>query len=168
MAKTKAQKIQAVEQFEQKLKTGTSVVFVHFKGISVAEESKVRVALRGENVGYTVIKKSLARRALTNLGHGTDLKLEGEIAMAYDITGTGDPTAPARRIFGFTKELKPDRFLIVGGIFEGKLVDGVAMNEIATIPPIQVLRGMFVNVINSPIAGLARVLQAVADKRAEA
>lgn len=167
MAKTKAQKIQAVEELEQKLKTATSTVFVHFKGISVAEESTVRVALRGENMGYSVIKKSLTRRALSNLGHNTDVKFEGELAMAYDITGSGDPTAPARRIYGFSKEFKPERFAIVGGIFEGKLVDGVAMNEIATIPPIPVLRGMFVNVINSPIAGLARVLQAVADKRGE-
>lgn len=165
MAKTKAQKVQTVEALEQKLKTATSTVFVHFKGISVAEESNVRVALRGESIGYSVLKKSLVKRALTNLGFGTDVKLEGELAMAYDTTGEGDPTAPARRVYGFTTELKPERFSIVGGIFEGKLVDARAMNEIATIPPVPVLRGMFVNVINSPIAGLARVLQAVADKR---
>ena len=58
-----------------------------------------------------------------------------------------------------------DKLVILGGIFEGKLVGQAHMQEIATIPSMQVLRGMFVNVINSPIAGLAVALKAIADKR---
>ena len=72
--------------------------------------------------------------------------------------------APARLIHEFGKKLA-DRLVILGGIFEGKFVGQAQMQEIATIPSIKVLRGMFVNVINSPIAGLAIALKAVADKR---
>ena len=58
-----------------------------------------------------------------------------------------------------------DKLTILGGIFEGKLVGAAQMQEIATIPSMQVLRGMFVNVINSPIQGLAIALNAIAQKK---
>ena len=58
-----------------------------------------------------------------------------------------------------------DKLVILGGIFEGKLVGQAHMQEIATIPSTQVLRGMFVNVINSPIQGLAIALNAIAQKK---
>ena len=54
----------------------------------------------------------------------------------------------------------------MGGVFEGKYLDAAGINEIASIPGLDVLRGMFVNIINSPIAGLAVVLNQVAEKRA--
>ncbi|MBU2330057.1 50S ribosomal protein L10, partial [Patescibacteria group bacterium] len=59
-----------------------------------------------------------------------------------------------------------DSLTIVGGIFDGAFADAVAMNAIATIPPVPVLRGMFVNVINSPIQGLVIALDQIREKKA--
>ena len=144
MAKTKAEKGVIIDKLEDAFKTGASSVFVHFTKVTVAEESAMR-------------------RALEKLGHAHEtLPLEGEVAVAYG--GGEDSTIAARLVHEFGKKLT-DKLTILGGIFEGKLVDGPKMQEIATIPSLQVLRGMFVNVINSPIAGLAIALKAVADKR---
>ena len=163
MAKTKAEKGVIIDRLEEAFKNGASSVFVHFTKVTVAEESAMRRALRTDGVSYFVAKKTLMRRALEKLGHAHEsLPLEGEVAVAYG--GGEDSTVAARLVHEFGKKLV-GKLTILGGIFEGKLVDGAKMQEIATIPSMQVLRGMFVNVINSPIAGLAIALKAVADKR---
>ena len=163
MAKTKAEKGVIIDKLEDAFKTGASSVFVHFTKVTVAEESAMRRALRTDGVSYFVAKKTLMRRALEKLGHAhQSLPLEGEVAVAYG--GGEDATLAARLVHEFGKKLA-DKLTILGGIFEGKLVGQAHMQEIATIPSMQVLRGMFVNVINSPIQGLAIALNAIAQKK---
>jgi large subunit ribosomal protein L10 len=163
MAKTKAEKAVIIDKLEDAFKNATSSVFVHFTKVTVADESAMRRSLRASEVSYFVAKKTLIRRALEKLGHKHDeLPLEGEVAIAYG--GGEDATASARLVYEFGKKLT-DKLTILGGIFEGKLVGAGQMQEIATIPSVHSLRGMFLNVINSPIAGLAVALKALADKR---
>jgi large subunit ribosomal protein L10 len=162
VAKTKAQKKEITDKLEGAFKSAASTVFVHFKKVTVAEETAMRRSLRAEGVGYTVAKKTLIRRALTALGHDeASLPMDGEIAIAYNSVADGDASGPARLIHGFATKLK-DKLVIAGGIFEGKLRDAKAMQEIATIPSMDVLRGMFANVINSPRQRFAIALSEVA------
>ena len=163
MAKTKEQKGEVIAKLEDGFKNSISTVFVHFAKLNVADESAMRRSLRGEGVSYVVAKKTLIKRALQNLGHTAEIPLEGEVAVAYG--GGNDATLVARLMHGFGKSLA-DKVTILGGIFEEKLIGQAEMQEIATIPSVQTLRGMFVNVINSPVAGLAVALKAIADKRA--
>src|SRR3990167_2710400 len=94
MAKTKEQKAAIVEKLEDGLKAA-SAVFVHFTGVSVAEESAMRRSLRGDGVSYFVAKKTLIKRALDKLGHKhDDMPLKGEVAVAW--ASGDDATAPAR------------------------------------------------------------------------
>lgn len=161
--KTKQQKVELVENLTASLKDATSAVFVGFKGMNVADETAMRRALRADSVKYTVVKKTLIRRAIDALGlTSADAKLDGEVALAYG--GGGDATAAARLVHEFGKKFK-DKLVILGGIFEGKLVDQAAMQEIATIPSVQVLRGMFANIINSPRQRFAVVLSKVAETK---
>jgi len=135
---------------------------VHFSKITVAEESAMRRALRVDAVGYTVAKKTLIRRALDSLGHKLgELSLEGEVAIAY---GGNDATAAARLIHEFGKKFA-NKLTILGGIFEGKIVGQSAMQEIATIPPLAILRAMFAQVINSPRQRFAVVLSKIAETK---
>ncbi len=163
MAKTKQQKVEMVGEVTSALKGAISAVFVGFTKLSVANETAMRRALRDEKVGYTVVKKTLARRALESLGHDAgSVVLDGQVAVAY---GNGDDsTAPARLVYDFGKKLAGS-VVILGGIFEGKLVGKAGMEEIATIPSLDVLRGMFANVINSPRARFAIALSEVAKTR---
>lgn len=160
MARTKEQKKEIVAKVEGVLKGATSV-FVHFTGITVNDESNMRRAMKSEGLGYVVAKKTLIRRALANLGHTQEIPLEGEIAVAYTATSE-DETAAARRIHAFGKELGEGKLSILGGIFEGKLIDATMMQIIATIPGVDTLRGMFANVINSPRTRFAVALSEVA------
>jgi large subunit ribosomal protein L10 len=163
MAITKAKKVDIVTTLTDAFKSATSVVFVKFNKLSVADTSKMRKALKAEGTKYYVAKKTLMRRALADLGVKGDMpELPGEIAIAWSET---DATAPARGIYEHGKKHK-DTLSIVGGIFEGIFADAVKMTAIATIPPMIVLRGMFVNVINSPIQGLVIALDKIREQKA--
>ncbi len=164
MKQTKDQKIKLVKELGDALKSSASAVFVGFKTMNVHDETNMRRALRGESVKYTVIKKTLIRRALDTLGlAGQDAEMPGEVALAFG--GGDDATAAARLIHKFAGEFK-GKLTILGGIFEGKLVNQAGMQEIATIPSLQTLRGMFAQVINSPRQRFAVVLSEVAKKKA--
>mgnify|MGYP001583429962 CR=1 FL=1 len=78
--------------------------------------------------------------------------------------GGDDATVAARIVHEFGKKFT-NRVQILGGIFEGKIVDKAAMEEIATIPSMLALRGMFANVINSPRTRFAIVLSKVAETK---
>jgi large subunit ribosomal protein L10 len=123
----------------------------------------MRKSLKGEGVGYYVAKKTLLKRVLAEKGYQGDLPaLDGEIAIAWS---NDDATTAARTIYEHGKKHK-DAISIRGGVFENKYMDAVAMTAIATIPPIPVLRGMFVNVINSPIQGLVIALDKIREAKA--
>ncbi|HYD92946.1 MAG TPA: 50S ribosomal protein L10 [Candidatus Paceibacterota bacterium] len=161
MAITKAKKQDIVAKAADAIKDAVSVVFVRFGKISVADTSAMRKSLKDEGVGYYVAKKTLLKRALAERGYeGTLPELEGEVAIAWS---NDDATAAARGIWEHGK--KHEGISILGGVFEGKYLDATAMKAIATIPPVPVLRGMFVNVINSPIQGLAIVLDQIREKK---
>jgi large subunit ribosomal protein L10 len=160
---TKQQKAELVEKLSAAVKGATSTVFVSFNKLNVAEETAMRRELRGAQVKYTVVKKTLIRRILDSLGFASkEAQLDGEVALAYG--GGDDATAAARLVHDFGKKFK-DKVVILGGIFEGKLVDQSSMKEIATIPSLQALRGMFAQVINSPRQRFAVVLSKVAETK---
>src|SRR3989338_1507821 len=163
MAKTKAQKSEIISKMEKAFKNASSADLVHFTKISVAEKPALRRSFGTDGISYTVAKKTLIRRALDKMGlEHKDMPLEGEVAIAYDSQKAGDPTVAARRVIEFVKKLGAEKLSILGGIFEGRFVGQNEMREIATIPTLQSLRGMFVNVISSPMRGLVIALSAIA------
>ena len=166
MSKTKEEKGKIIDGLEKAFKNASSAVLVHFTKITVAEESAMRKSLRADGISYTVAKKSLIRRALDAVGHAhKDVALDGQVAIAYDASTEGDPTAVSRRVLEFVKKLGAEKFAILGGTFEGRFVGRQEMGEIATIPSLHTLRGMFVNVISSPMRGLVVALSAIAEKK---
>lgn len=158
MAITKQKKAEIVDKMEGIIKDASTLVFAKFKGLTVAEQSEMRKALRTSNVGYTVAKKSLMRRALDSQKfEGTMPELEGEVAIAY----AKDEIAPARELAVFIKKFA-DHLSFQGGVFGGKFVDANEIKAIAAIPGMDTLRAMFAQVINSPRQRFAVVLSEVA------
>lgn len=160
MAITKAKKQDILAKLEGVKNDSESIVFVSFKGLPVSDTTAMRASLREQGVGYFVAKKTLMKRAFGEAFQGEMPALEGEIAVAY----SADAIAPAQNIKTFAEKYK-DNLAIVGGVFEGVYKNREEMTEIASIPSLLVLRGMFVNVINSPIQGLAVALNALAEKK---
>jgi large subunit ribosomal protein L10 len=162
MAITKQKKTEIIDKLRDAAKS-ESAVFVSFRGVPVSEVTSMRSALRDNGVSYFVAKKTLIKKAFAEAGiEGEIPTLDGEVAVAY----SEDPTAPAREVFDFHKKIGADKLRIVGGVFENKFLSRTEMEEIAQIPSLHVLRGMFVNIINSPIQGFAMVVKAYADKKA--
>jgi large subunit ribosomal protein L10 len=163
MAISKDKKRDILAKLSQALTEATSVVFVGFNKLTVADSSKVRKDLSSAGVRYFVAKKTLLRRALSESGHkGAVPDLPGEVAIAWT---TSDVTAPARGIYEHGKKLK-GALALLGGIFDGSFLNAGDITAIATIPPVPVLRGMFVNVINSPIQGLVIALDKIREQKA--
>jgi large subunit ribosomal protein L10 len=160
MAITKDKKKSILEKLDG-IKNSESVVFINFKGLPVSQTTAMRQELSKSDVSYYVAKKTLVKKAFAEAGIEGDMpNLEGELAVVYG----NDATGPAREVFAFQKKFD-GKISILGGIFEHKFMDKSQMEEVAKIPSMHVLRGMFVNVINSPIQGFAMAIKAIADKK---
>ncbi|MCC6198929.1 50S ribosomal protein L10 [Candidatus Nomurabacteria bacterium] len=161
MAINKEQKRAIVSSFAGILAEASSLVFVKFDKLTVADAQALRRQLRAAGVGYRVGKKTLIKRALAERSYEGSLpELEGEIAVAY---GT-DPIAPAREVFDFQKTHK-DNVSIVGGILEGAYKDQAYMMSIATIPSRETLLSQIAFLLKSPMQRLAIAVKEVAKKQ---
>lgn len=159
VAITKAKKQDILAKLEGIKKEAETLVFVSFKGVTVKETTAMRRALKEAGVGYFVAKKTLMKRVFTGY-EGEMPELEGEIAVAY----SSDAIAPAQNVKDFAKKYK-DAIAIAGGVFQGAFRSKAEMTEIASIPSLQVLRGMFAQLINSPRQRFAVVLSKVAETK---
>jgi large subunit ribosomal protein L10 len=161
MAINRAKKEEIVEKLRDAFKNAKSLVFVNFRGLSVTNATQMRRALKSEGVSYMVAKKTLTNIALEKEKfEGTEPALEGELALAWG----EDLIAPARGVHGFQKKF-PENLKILGGVFDGRFMSAVEMEEIAQIPTLDVLRGKFVNIINSPIQRFAILINEIAKVR---
>lgn len=160
MAITRAKKEAIVEKLESIKNDSASLVFVGFRGLTVAESTAMRDALREAGVQYFVAKKTLIRRTLGDAFTGEMPEFDGEIAVAY----SEDLIAPAQHVKKFAETYK-DRVDIQGGVFEGVFKDKAEMTEIASIPSLPTLYGMFANFLQQPAQGLALAIQAVAEAK---
>ncbi len=163
MAISKAKKGEVVEKLKKAFKGAKSLVFVNFRGFSVGHTTAMRRTLKNEGVSYTVAKKTLTKRALeAEQFKGTQPTLDGELALAWG----EDLVAPARGVYAFQKKF-PESLKIMGGVFGGRFMTAFEMEEIAKIPTLDILRGQFVNIINSPIQRWAIALGQIAEKKAQ-
>ena len=158
MALNRAKKEEVVKKLKEALKHSKSLVFVNFRGLSVTNATSMRRALKKEGVSYMVAKKTLTNIALDEEKfEGTKPPLEGELALAWG----EDLVAPAREVYIFQNKF-PESLKMMGGIFEGRFMTAFEIEEIAKIPTMDVLRGKFVNIINSPIQRIALALNEIA------
>ena len=153
-------KKQQVAEVTDWFKGSIAGVVVDYKGISVEDDTKLRKELREANVRYVVLKNTILRRAAENaeLGGLNDV-FKGTTAVAFS---EDDYTAAARILGKYAKDV--DSFSIKGGFMDGAVVDLATVEKLATLPTREVLLSMLCNVLNAPIAKLARAIQAVADK----
>ena len=153
-----------VAEISELLNGAASAVVVDYRGLTVAQDTELRKALRQAGVSYKVYKNTLIKRAAEGTEFAAlDPNLEGPTAIAVS---KDDATAPARVLAEFAK--KADKLEIKGGVIEGTYYDAKGMQVIATIPSREVLLGKLLGSIQSPITNLARVLNQIAEKQAKA
>ena len=161
MAVSKEKKGEILAKLQKIVKDSASIVFINFHALPVIESSNIRKSLRAKGVGYTVAKKSLTRKALSEGGITGELPdMPGELGIVY---GT-DPIEGARGVYEFQKKLDK-KIQIVGGVFENKFMNQAEMLVISQIPGLKTLQAQFVNLINSPIQGFVMALDQIAAKK---
>ena len=156
-AKVLESKKAVVEALTGKIQESTSVVFVDYKGISVAQDTELRKQFREAGVEYSVVKNTLTNFAAKNAGYDFSEVLNGTTAMAYT---TGDPIAPARIVCEFAKKNKL-ALSIKGGIVEGSVLSAAELNGFGELPSKNALVASVLGTFLAPISSLAFVLDQI-------
>ena len=157
------QKQKQVAELKEKISAAVTGVVVDYKGIPVADDTKLRKELRENGVDYFVVKNSILGRAI----EGTELEeiksvLEGTTAIALS---NEDYTAAARILCKFAET--NDSFTVKSGFLDGKVVDTATIDSLAKLPTKEVLLATVCSAFQAPIAAFARAVQAIVDKGEE-
>ena len=157
-AKVLESKKAAVEALSAKIKDATSVVFVDYKGITVAQDAALRKQFRDAGVEYSVVKNTLTRFAAKENGYDFTEVLNGTTAMA---STTGDPIAPARIVCEFARKNKLKTLSIKGGVVEGSVLSAAELNGFGELPSKNALVASVLGTFLAPISSLAFVLDQI-------
>lgn len=157
-AKVLESKKAIVEELTGKISGATSVIFVDYKGINVAQDTELRKQFRDASVEYSVVKNTLTRFAANKAGYNQfDELLNGTTAMACT---TGDPIAPARIVCEFAKKNK-NTLTIKGGLVEGSVLTAEQLSGFGELPNKSALVAQVLGTFLAPISSLAFVLDQV-------
>lgn len=139
-----------------------TLVMAEYRGITVADMTKLRVAARGAGVDLSVLKNTLARRAVA----GSQFEVVGDQMTGPLIYGFSvDAVAAAKVVADFAKT--NDKLVIRGGAFAGKALDVNGVKQLANIPSKEVLLAQLCGLLMSPMSRTAGVLAALAKKKEE-
>ena len=153
-----------VDALTEQLKKASACVLVDYKGITVADDTKLRKELREAGVSYSVQKNTLIRLAMHDIGFDQfDSVLEGTTAIAVS---EGDQTVAAR-ILGEFAEKSEGKFSLKAGFVDGEYFDAAQIQKLSKIPSKEVLLAQLLGSLQGPIQKLAATLKALADKKAE-
>jgi len=153
-----------VEALTEQLKNAAACVLVDYKGITVADDTKLRRDLREAGVSYMVEKNTLIRLAMHNVGYDQfDEVLNGTTAIAIS---EKDQTVAAQ-ILGKFAESTETGFALKAGFVDGVAYDAAGVQALSKIPSKDVLLAQLVGSLQGPMQKLAATLQALVDKKNE-
>lgn len=139
-----------------------TIVIAEYRGIPVGELTTLRANARAQGVYLRVLKNTLARRAV----QGTQFEPLADSMVGPLIYGiSADPIASAKVLNDFSKT--KEELVIKAGSYNGQVLDAGAVKALASIPGRDELIAMLLGVMQSPVSSMARILGAVAAKKAE-
>ena len=152
----RAEKEAIVQEVKEKLEKAKSTVLTDYRGLNVAEATQLRKKLREADVEYKVIKNTMTRFAVKELGlDELSPYLEGPTAIAFSYE---DPAAAPKILTEFMKSSK--KLTIKAGMLEGKIIDEDGVKALADLPSREILLSMVLSAMQSPIANWVSVLAA--------
>jgi large subunit ribosomal protein L10 len=139
-----------------------TLVMAEYRGITVADMTKLRANARSQGVSLSVLKNTLARRAVAGSSFEVAAdKMTGPLIYGFSV----DAVAAARVVADFAKT--NDKLVIRGGAYGGKALDVNGVKQLASIPSKEVLLSQLCGLLKSPISRTAVVLGALATKKGE-
>jgi len=156
----RSEKQAVIEQVTGLAAKAQTLVMAEYRGITVADMTKLRNDARSKGVNLSVLKNTLARRAVA----GSAFEVVGDQMTGPLIYGFSvDAVAAAKVVADFAKT--NDKLVIRGGAFAGKALDVNGVKRLANIPSKEVLLAQLCGLLMSPISRTAVVLSALAAKR---
>ena len=150
-------KKQVVEEIKAKIEKSKSVVFVDYKGLTVAEVSALRNKFREANVEYKIYKNTLLRRAFNELGiNSFDADLNGPTAVAF-----GADEISAAKIFAQASKDMPEKIIAKSAYVDGTYLDAAGVKVLADMPSKEELIAKMLGSMQAPISNFAGTLSAM-------
>jgi large subunit ribosomal protein L10 len=154
----KSEKERIVAELVERLKSTQTLFVADYRGLSVTEIDDLRTKMIEHGARFTVVKNTLTRRAAEAAGSEALLAmLEGPTAIAF-IEADGDMVAVAKALADSARTTKI--LAIRGGILDGAPIGEDDVKNLATLPPLDVLRGQVLGAITSPLVTIVGLISA--------
>jgi large subunit ribosomal protein L10 len=154
----KSDKERVVAELTERLRAADTLIVADYRGLTNKQFEALRARLVEHGARLSVVKNTLTRRAAEAAGADALLAmLEGPTAIAF-IEAAGDPAAVAKALSDAARETKV--LELRGGVLQGRTLSGADVDELAKLPPIDVLKGQVVGAILAPLDQLVGLLSA--------
>ncbi len=154
----KPEKEKIVAELTERLRDSETLMVADYRGLSVKEIDDLRTKLLEQGASFTVVKNSLTRRAAEAAGADALLTLlDGPSAIAFLETG-GDAVAVAKALADSAKTTKI--LAVRGGVMQGRAITAEEVEELAKLPPADVLRSQVLGAIASPLYAIVGLFTA--------
>lgn len=151
----RTEKKEFIDTLAKKVSASSIVLVAHYKGLTVAEITDLRVKVRKAGAGFKVTKNKLTQLALEGtLFKNISNMFVGPTAIAY----SNDPVAVAKILAEFSKA--NEKLVLLGGAFGENLLDSKAVIALSKLPSLDELRGKIIGLLQAPAQKIASILQA--------
>lgn len=162
--KLQAAKTQAIADIKAKFESANDYIFAEYRGLTVEQITNLRGQLRAKGCSFKVIKNNFARIAFEEMKKAdVSSYLTGPTAVALS---SEEANTVAKILFDFSKETPA--LVIKGALIDGEIYDAKKIEAFSKLPGKKELISMLMSAMQATTSKLARTLQAVADKKAEA
>lgn len=156
MLKTDKERI--VAELVEDLSSAETLIVADYRGLTNKQLEALRDQLIPHGARFRIVKNTLTRRAAEAAGADSLLvMLEGPTAIAF-IEASGDPAAVAKALAATAKET--DVLVLRGGLLEGRQLTAEEIEQLATLPPVDVLRGQLLGAVVAPLTQLLALVSA--------
>ena len=160
MSLNRSEKQAVIEEVTSLAASAQTLVMAEYRGITVADMTRLRSQARDKGVNLSVLKNTLARRAVAGSAFEVVAdQMTGPLIYGFSI----DAVAAAKVVADFAKT--NDKLVIRAGAFGGKALDVNAVKQLANVPSKEVLLAQLCGLLMSPMSRTAVVLGAVAAKK---
>ena len=154
----KADKERIVAELVERLRTADTLLVADYRGLSMPEIDDVRTKLLETGARFTVVKNTLTRIAAETADVKDLLELlEGPTAIAFLEPGS-DPVAAAKVLNDVARTTRV--LAIRGGLMEGRQISEADVKELASLPPVEILRGQVLAAIIAPLTAIMGLVTA--------
>jgi len=154
----KTEKERLVSELTDKLRNSDTLIVTDYRGLTMPQIDALRGTLIEHGAKFTVVKNTLTRRAAEAAGADQLLTLlEGPSAIAF-IESDGDAVAVAKALADSARETRV--LAIRGGLMQGREIAAADVEELAKLPPLDILRGQVIGAVIAPLTQLAALINA--------